>query len=75
MKYILKVSVTFLQGGYLPNKKKKRRKENDFSTLGEGYDETDPFIDNTDAVSVKTFFYHASFFVNDYIYKYMALCM
>ncbi|XP_069983113.1 ubinuclein-1 isoform X4 [Penaeus vannamei] len=36
-------------GGYLPNKKKKRRKENDFSTLGEGYDETDPFIDNTDA--------------------------
>ncbi|XP_042870838.1 ubinuclein-1-like isoform X3 [Penaeus japonicus] len=36
-------------GGYIPNKKKKRRKENDFSTLGEGYDETDPFIDNSDA--------------------------
>ncbi|XP_042223460.1 ubinuclein-1-like isoform X3 [Homarus americanus] len=36
-------------GGYTPNRKKKRRKENDFSTLGEGYDETDPFIDNSDA--------------------------
>ncbi|XP_063610108.1 ubinuclein-1-like [Penaeus indicus] len=34
-------------GGYIPNKKKKRRKENDFSTLGEGYDVTDPFIDNS----------------------------
>lgn len=45
------VDLNFFQGGYIPNKKKKRRKENDFSTLGEGYDETDPFIDNSDAVS------------------------
>ncbi|XP_045138970.1 ubinuclein-1-like isoform X3 [Portunus trituberculatus] len=36
-------------GTATPNRKKKRRKENDFSTLGEGYDETDPFIDNSDA--------------------------
>ena len=31
-------------------KKKKSRKYDDYVDLGAGYDETDPFIDNTDAV-------------------------
>lgn len=37
-----------LQGG---GGSRRRKKENDFKQLGEGYDETDPFIDNSDAVS------------------------
>lgn len=32
-------------------KKKKSKKYDDYVDLGAGYDETDPFIDNTDAVS------------------------
>jgi len=49
-------------------KKKKRKKENDFSTLGEGYDDTDPFIDNSDAIdeviatNVET--RHRGFYIN-----------
>ena len=31
-------------------KKKKSRKYDDYVDLGAGYDENDPFIDNTDAV-------------------------
>ncbi len=31
-------------------KKKKSKKYDDYVDLGAGYDETDPFIDNTDAV-------------------------
>jgi len=33
------------------SKKKKSRKYDDYVDLGAGYDENDPFIDNTDAVS------------------------
>ncbi|KAK7070973.1 hypothetical protein SK128_014893 [Halocaridina rubra] len=55
-------------GSYIPTKKKKRRKENDFSTLGEGYDETDPFIDNSDAfdevVPVHMETKHRGFYIN-----------
>lgn len=50
--YKLMLSLVVPQGSYTAGTKKKRRKESDFKTLGEGYDETDPFIDNSDAVSV-----------------------
>lgn len=36
--------------GLPATKKKKSRKYDDYVDLGAGYDETDPFIDNTDAV-------------------------
>lgn len=38
-----------MQGG----SRKKHGRYDDYVDLGAGYDETDPFIDNTDAVSVK----------------------
>lgn len=39
-----------LSQGLPTGKKKKSRKYDDYVDLGAGYDETDPFIDNTDAV-------------------------
>jgi hypothetical protein len=41
-----------LQGVVKPTKKGQQRVQGyqDFVDLGDGYDETDPFIDNTDAV-------------------------
>merc|ERR1711915_149713 len=55
-------------GGYGSTKKKKRKKENDFTTLGEGYDDTDPFIDDSEAIdqgiatNVET--RHRGFYIN-----------
>jgi len=55
-------------GGYAPGKKKKRKKENDFTTLGEGYDDTDPFIDDSDAIdevlAINLDTRHRGFYIN-----------
>ena len=51
--------ICFLKG--LPvAKKKKSKKYDDYVDLGAGYDENDPFIDNTDAV-VEPLLYITSF--------------
>lgn len=55
-------SLVSIQGAPVA-KKKKSRKYDDYVDLGAGYDETDPFIDNTDAVKSSIPFNYSSYFV------------